>query len=58
MGKGRLHDGETLELAFQEEPMATILLIINTSQVCSEVFYECRGQAGNTGLVTFLKLPE
>ena len=44
-------------MALQEEPRAT-LLIANISQVCSEVFYECRGQAGNPGSVHFLKLPE
>ena len=57
-GKDRLPGGEILELALQEEPMATKLLIIGTSQVCSEVFYECRGHAGNPGLVNFLKLPK
>lgn len=49
MRKGSLQDAKTLELAQWEEPMATILLVMDTSQACFEVFYECRG--GLTGSV-------
>lgn len=56
MRKGRLQDGKTLGLAQWEEPMATMVLVMDASQASSEVFYEHRGLAGNIGSENFLKM--